>query len=176
METFHWIVIGIALFFLILILVLVGMMMNSQNKNNIFPPVKQSCPNGWVNDYSGNCFYVGQNGGTGFDLSANKTMYYKGENIYPIYVNNQSDNGTPGTTTAAIGWYNYYGNKGLTTTPPVSGTPSNISTTPTSTNYGFLNPNDKAWESNGSTGLCQQKRFANNNNIFWDGVSNTNQC
>lgn len=189
METFHWIVIGIALFFLIVILVLVGIMINSkQSKNNVFPPVQQSCPDLWMNDGSGNCFYVGQNGGSAFDLSANQTMYYKGDRNFPVYINNQSyidpadsektnklcaKNNATGvylkTDISACGWSN---SSSYINSLPFS-TPSTISN---NTNYAVFSPSDKAWSSNGAIALCEQKKFANNNNIYWDGVSNTNQC
>lgn len=176
METFHWIVIGIALFFLIIILVLVGIMMRSNLSNKIvFPPVQETCPNLWINDSSGNCYYVGQNGGSGFDLNANKTLYYKGDaKNFPVYVNNQIDNGSQGSAKDGLGWYDYYNNTSITNKPSFIGaTPSSIKI---DTNYAVISPNDPTWSTSDSTALCKQKKFANNNNIYWDGVSNTNQC
>jgi len=176
MEIFHWIVIGIALFFLIVILILVGIMMrNNLNNKIVFPPVQETCPNLWINDGSGNCYYVGKNGGSGFDLSANQTLYYKGDaKNFPVYINNQTDNGNRGTDKSGLGWYDYYNNSSIAKTPSFIGvSPASITY---NMNYAVISPNDPTWATNGSTALCKQKKFANNNNIYWDGVSNTNQC
>lgn len=162
METFHWIVMGIALFFLIIILVLVGLMMRRNMSNKIkFPPVQQTCPDLWVNDGSGNCYYVGQNGGSGFiNNTSDNTLSYKGDKSFPVYVNSKS------------AWKD---STGSTKSPSFVGTSLPSFITPNQ-NYATFNPNDTVWSKNGSLPLCQQKKFANNNNIYWDGVSNSNQC
>jgi hypothetical protein len=35
---------------------------------------------------------------------------------------------------------------------------------------------NKSWTSLGSTNTCQERTWANNYNILWDGVSNYNKC
>jgi len=160
METFHWIVMGIALFFLIIILVLVGLMMRRNMSNKIkFPPVQQTCPDLWVNDGSGNCYYIDNNGGSGF-VNTTTELSYKGDKAFPVYVKSKN------------AWKDSAGN-------PKS--PSFVGSNPPSfilptQNYAVFNPNDTLWSKNGVNPLCQQKKFANNNNIYWDGVSNSNQC
>lgn len=163
MEAFHWIVIGVALFFLIIILVLVGLMMRtSMSKNNIFPPVQQTCPDLWVNDGSGNCYYVGNNGGSGLTGTTSTQNAYSGDASFPIYVYN---NGS--------GWTN--SSNGDSSAPPY--VPSSLPSPLTgSSNYAVFKTSDTTWSNKGSVQLCQQKKFANNNNIYWDGVSNSNQC
>jgi hypothetical protein len=168
MEAFHWIVIGVALFFLILILVFVGLMMRTNmSNNNIFPPVQQTCPDLWVNDSSGNCYYVGNNGGSGLTGTNSTPNKYSGDASFPIYVyNNVHDNGTSGWTNSS--------NQSTSAPSYVPSTlPSNLTG---SSNYAVFKTSDTAWSNKGSIPLCQQKKFANNNNIYWDGVSNTNQC
>lgn len=39
-----------------------------------------------------------------------------------------------------------------------------------------FSPSDPAWTSGGLTALCAQNKWANQNNIIWDGVSNYNSC
>jgi hypothetical protein len=164
MEAFHWIVIGVALFFLILILVFVGIMMRTNmSSNNIFPPVQQTCPNLWMNDGSGNCYYVGNNGGSGIKTdSTSGVIKYTGDSSFPIYVYNN-----------VTGWTN---SKNIGVVKP-SYVPSVLPPplTPTS-NYAVFRTSDATWSDKGAVPLCQQKKFSNNNNIYWDGVSNTNQC
>ena len=48
MESFYLIVLGIATVILILILTFVGIMMKSQNAGTVFPPVANTCPDGWA--------------------------------------------------------------------------------------------------------------------------------
>lgn len=169
MEAFHWIVIGIALFFLILILVFVGLMMRtSMSKNNIFPPVQQTCPNLWINDGSGNCYYVGSNGGSGLKTdSTTGILSYTGDASFPVNVYN---------TVHAIGTSGWTNSSNMDTSAP-SYVPSILPSPLTaSSNYAVFKTSDTAWSTKGSIPLCQQKKFANNTNIYWDGVSNTNQC
>jgi len=37
-------------------------------------------------------------------------------------------------------------------------------------------PSDEKWLANGLTPICNQRKWANTNNIMWDGVSNYNSC
>lgn len=160
MNSFQMIVIGIALFLLIFILVIVGMMMrDNKSSKTVFPPVKQACPDLWMNDNDGNCYYVGKNKGSGFNTS-NNVLNYEGASNFPVYVYNQAN-----------GWTNSSG--GSTTQPKFTGnsTPTNLPA-----NYAIFNTSDPQWTSGGKTAVCQQKTFSNNNNIYWDGISNTNQC
>lgn len=180
MEAFHWIVIGVALFFLILILVFVGIMMRtSMSSNNIFPPVQQTCPNLWVNDGSGNCYYVGSNGGSGLTGSTTQTIKYTGDSSFPIYVynnNNKVDVGGTTSTTGSAIKTNWTNSKKIGVVAP-SYVPSTLPSPLTATsNYAVFRTSDTTWSNKGAVPLCQQKKFSNNNNIYWDGVSNTNQC
>ena len=39
-----------------------------------------------------------------------------------------------------------------------------------------IKPSDPKWLANGLTPICNQRKWANRNNILWDGVSNYNSC
>jgi hypothetical protein len=41
---------------------------------------------------------------------------------------------------------------------------------------GAINFSDAGWTANGKSTICQQKGWANNYGIQWDGVSNYNNC
>jgi len=45
-----------------------------------------------------------------------------------------------------------------------------------STDGTSINFSDAGWTSNGKSTICQQKSWANNYGIQWDGVSNYNSC
>lgn len=53
METFHKVVIGIALVILILLLVMVGVLLNKNKENTVYPPSATKCPDYWMEDQSG---------------------------------------------------------------------------------------------------------------------------
>lgn len=52
METFYLIVLGIAIVVLILILTFVGLLMQTGKKNLVYPPIANTCPDGWDIDGS----------------------------------------------------------------------------------------------------------------------------
>jgi hypothetical protein len=56
------------------------------------------------------------------------------------------------------------------------GIPSNPPLKNSITNTVIFNTNDPAWAIQGGTNICAQQKFANQYGIYWDGISNTNQC
>ena len=62
METFHKVVIGIALVVLIILLVAVGFLLNKTKDNMVYPPSANKCPDYWLEDPSG-CKMMGTNNG-----------------------------------------------------------------------------------------------------------------
>jgi len=161
MDSFQKIVLGISVFLLILILIGVGIMMSMQTSVKVFPPIQQPCPDGWNSDSSGNCYFVGKNGGKAI-LPNGKINTSTGSKItsqYPLYTA-KNDNGT---ITFASGDYAF----GIPSNPPLSNS---------ITNTVIFNTNDPAWSSQGGTNVCAQQKFANQYSIYWDGISNTNQC
>ena len=55
METFYLIVLGIAIVVLILILTFVGLLMQTGKKNVVYPPIANTCPDGWTVAADGSC-------------------------------------------------------------------------------------------------------------------------
>ena len=161
MDTFQKIILGISVFLLIFILIAVAMMMKLPTSTKVYPPIQQPCPDGWNSDSSGNCYFVGKNGGTAilkdgtYDEDVKKTI----ESDYPLYRAN-NDNGN---ITFASGDYPY----GLSQPPPIK---NSVKKTV------IFNIKDPYWASQGGQTICAQKKFANHFNIYWDGISNTNQC
>jgi hypothetical protein len=124
METFHTIVLSIAVVILILILTIVGIMLNNKKHDkSVFPPIKNSCPDYWTvgNAETQSCTINTKNAGK--------------NNIWKT----------------ADDMHGYNAN-------------------------GTVDFSDAGWTSKGGTALCNMKKWANNNNISWDGVSNFNGC
>ena len=59
MEPFYLIVLAIATIVLILLLTFIGSLMNKKNSKDIFPPVSNSCPDGWTHDAPNNACLFG---------------------------------------------------------------------------------------------------------------------
>ena len=88
MEAFYLIVLGVATVILILILTFIGILMQSQNKGQVWPPVVNTCPDKWAVDGSGNCI-IPQNVSTNTgglstaDISASLSDYLVSGNLDP---------------------------------------------------------------------------------------------
>ena len=64
-------------------------------------------------------------------------------------------------------------------TGSIYGTDNTINLNTNSTygfNNGIINFNDNGWSTGGTNALCNKKKWANMNNIVWDGVTNYNGC
>lgn len=55
MDSFKLTVLGIALFLLIVIFIIVGVLMKHNNTHSVFPPNASTCPNYWVETADGKC-------------------------------------------------------------------------------------------------------------------------
>jgi hypothetical protein len=161
MDSFQKIVLGISVFLLLFILIGMAYLMRKGVSNKVFPPVQQPCPDGWNTDSSGNCYFVGKNGGTAIMKNGkiNPTTGSQAVNHYPLYLATNNN----GKLTFTSGDFPF-GN--------VSNAPLNNSIT----NTVVLNTNDSSWAAQGGTNVCAQQKFANQFSIYWDGISNTNQC
>jgi len=63
MDYFYSVVIGIAVIFLILSLIAVGIALQNQGKNEVFPKHQSPCPDGWAIDGSTCTFNTNNDGG-----------------------------------------------------------------------------------------------------------------
>lgn len=116
MDPFYSIVIIVAIVFLILALIAVGMALQKQGKKDPFPRLQAVCPDGWAMTDT-HCIINSLNKGT---------------------VNTQSTSYPMGTNASSV-W-----------------------------SPGFAR--------NPAATLCDKRKWALNNGIAWDGVSNYNQC
>jgi len=162
MDSFQKTVLGISAFLLIFVLILVGYMMSVTNTDKVFPPVQQPCPDGWASDPSGNCYFIGKNGGTAF-LPGGVINTATAANIASEYPTLYSAKNMNGLITINSGTYP----SGIPSNPPLDNSVMNTI---------MFNKNDPKWITNGGQSICAQQKFANQYNIYWDGVSNTNQC
>ena len=150
MEPFYLIVLGIAIIIFILVLTFIGLLMQTGKTNMVYPPISNTCPDYWNIDGS-NCV------------------------IPPGAASATAMTGT--TAAIAVGDYNGVGNTGrfnnLSNLIQKLNVPKSSGTVVGTT---VFSPSDPAWTSGGLTALCAQNKWANQNNILWDGVSNYNSC
>jgi hypothetical protein len=193
MDAFQWIVLGIATVVLVLILVGIGYMMANQSYNIVFPPTQSTCPDSWVTDPSGTmCFYIGSNGGTAKkNLGTICTVTSKGAQTSSGNPITMPTDTNPVGTTVNKDFFNkmpqiYYARYDNT-----SGNvqlQSGIIVLPAAAQQQFANnfPGSKItcipffnlsdFKNSNKPPICAQQTFANQHQIYWDGVNNTNQC
>lgn len=159
MDSFQQLVLGISIIILILVLIGVGMMMRMETSVLVYPPIIQPCPDGWNSDSSGNCYFVGKNGGKAILPNGTMNNSVAISQQYPLYQATYEN----GQLDFSSGNYSF----GVSSNPPLN---------ESITNTVVFNTNDPAWAYQGGTNLCAQQKFANQYSIYWDGVSNTNQC
>ena len=162
MDAFQKIVLGISVFVLIVILIGFYYALNARSSSAMFPPVQQPCPDGWVMDSSGNCFFVGKNGGNAIQPNGiiKPSLVKDMTKMYPIY---QATNNNGVITFGSGVKYPF-------------DTPSNPPIDNSITNTVIFNINDSAWANQGGSIICTKRNFSNQYGIYWDGVTNTNQC
>ena len=138
MESFYLIVLGIAIVMLILVLTGIGLLMRTQTASSVYPPMANTCPDGWTIAADGSCNIPSTGPNMGFIIAG--TPYTTGVIQNSLIASNKKD-----------GPY-------------------------TSFSANSFSPTDAAWSSNKLSAVCQQKKWANTNNIVWDGISNYNSC
>lgn len=148
MPSFYYIVICIAVIFLILILTWLGIMINSSKTIIPFPPNSDNCPDFWVSDTNG-CKLPDATTGKNIG-SLNKII--KDETSYTAFIDISN---TPGLF------------KANGADPFTAGNKKYVDLITDGAVINFKHPD---WTT------CKKKRWANNYNITWDGVSNYNSC
>lgn len=146
MGLFYIIVTVIAIIFLILILTIIGVAMRYQDKNTVFPPVANDCPDFWTIASDGKSCTIP------VKEKKNVGTLYEGNSIKikPVTKDNTYEYTFP------------------TYTPGASGNLTSAAST--------INFADDAWSSQGQTAICAKKKWAVNWGISWDGVTNYNSC
>lgn len=166
-DPFYMYVVMGALAILVIVLIALGVMMSELQSTTLFPPTQNACPDYWDLSSNGQCIFphssdTDRNQGAGVIDPSNSTDPAS----YAIGVN------SPGFA-GVNGW-----GKQLS----VNNGTSAYSGSEVQADYIYVSLSDPS----GVTGManlypglstrCAQKKWANNNNIVWDGVSNFNGC
>ena len=89
MNYFYVVVIGIAVFFLILMLIAVGVSLQKQDKNDAFPSLQSVCPDGWAGSSNGlGCKMNSLNQGT-IDVYNENIDLRMGRNATNVWLKNE---------------------------------------------------------------------------------------
>ena len=159
-DPFYMAVITVAIIFLLIILISIGVMMSTLKSLDNYPPIQNTCPDYW--DISANASFctfptgtTSLNQGQNIKTSINGAVYLDGSSPFV-----QSWAPHLNMTSALGEKYQDRGNNA-----------NNFK-------YLQLNNNESGWQriSPGLTTRCAQKQWALNNGIVWDGVSNFNGC
>lgn len=149
MDSFYWIVLAIAVVFLIIGLTAVGMMLRHEDEEAVFPKSHAPCPDGWKQD-DGKC-------------------YLKDERSTGLNFANTFDSSNYGTISGTD--YKYLGLNMPSdlTIPQIFDITSNTNIDLDHDTYGFITFNPDAT-------ICQKKAWADHHKIRWDGITNYNNC
>jgi hypothetical protein len=162
MEFFYMIVLAIAILFLIIMLTYIGILMRYTDTKVAFPPIENDCPDYWVLASDGKSCTI--------PLSTEKnagTLYTSDNDSTSIDIKYAT---TYKTVDGDIKDDTY---SFPTYTPGLAYTTTNNQRQPGST----IDFTDDAWAgSKGLTSTCAKKYWANNWQITWDGITNTNTC
>ena len=154
MDAFQKIVLVVATIILITLLVIVGILLNRDNKNKNFPPNALVCPDYWKEVEENVC----------------QPDYIKNTNI------GDWNNANPGSIDNHIAESGkvYFG---------TDSTPSNATKYDDDNTYSVFEKKDddgnNIYKDNitlTGTETCKKKKWANHWNIKWDGITNYNSC
>ena len=148
MDSFYWIVLAIAVVFLIIGLTAVSMMLRHEDTEAIFPKSHAPCPDGWKSK-EGKC-------------------YFKDMRSTPEF-SSTFDSGNYGTQTGTDFRYLLLSMPTGVTMNDVFYTLSNTGIELDNSDYGCVTFNPDAT-------ICQKKAWANHHKIKWDGITNYNNC
>jgi hypothetical protein len=153
MELFYIIVTVIAIILLILILTIIGIAMRYQDKNTVFPPVSNDCPDFWTIAADGKSCSIPSDGK---------------KNVGTLYNPLAAPNDNRNIKIKSVTKDDSYTYTFPTYTPATNGNVTAAAST--------INFKDDTWSSQGQTAICAKKKWAVNWGITWDGVTNYNSC
>ena len=163
-DPFYMYVIMGALVILIIVLVALGVMMSELQSNTLFPPTQNACPDYWDLSSNGKCVFPhSSNSDRNQGAGVIKTSNAKNSSVHAIDIT------SPGFAKWGKELYVTDG----TTTYTGSGPQES---------YIYMSLSDASGVDGmsklypGLSTRCAQKRWAMNNNIVWDGVTNFNGC
>ncbi len=155
MDAFQKIVLVVATIILITLLVIVGILLNRDNKNKNFPPNALVCPDYWKEVGENECQPENTNIG---DWNWNDPNTNSSENPNPINASGKVYFGTDSTSSSATKYDD-------------------------DNTYSVFEKEDedgsKIYKDNitlTGTETCKKKKWANHWNIKWDGITNYNSC
>lgn len=161
MDSFYWIVLAIAVVFLIIGLTATGMMLRHEDEEAVFPKSHAPCPDGWKQK-GGKCYLKDKRANADAGLEFADTF---DSGNYGTHTPNQPYTHLetmPADITAT---------QIFKTTKNASGADS-VDTNKTKldqTDHGFITFNPEAT-------ICQKKAWADHHKIRWDGITNYNNC
>jgi hypothetical protein len=152
---------------LIIVLIALGVMMSELQSTTLFPPTQNACPDYWDLSSNGQCVFphatnTDRNNGSGVITNTQNSS------IYAIDVT------SPGFT-GANGWGKQLSVSDATAANTYNGSGAQQSYIHVS----LSDPSGIAGMAKlypGLTTRCAQKKWAVNNNLVWDGVTNFNGC
>lgn len=155
-----------ALVILILVLIGLGIMMSEIQSATLFPPTQNACPDYWDLAPNGQCVFPhasasDRNNGAPVMSNTNNPN----TSIYGIKVDSPGFNTWGPELSVNDGAGNFYTGASSTQNP-----------------YIYVSLSDASGQAGlkklypGLTTICAQKRWALNNGIVWDGVTNYNGC
>lgn len=147
MESFYWIVLMIAVVFMIIGLTASAMMLQHQSAEEVFPKSHSPCPDGWKHD-NGTCILHDQSSTDSSD--------------HILATTHNNFNSTVGLDIAS---YN---------TNPTSLTDKVVDVGGSSYAAGANSYSKFVFKSDATR--CQKKEWANHHGIKWDGITNYNNC
>ena len=91
METFHKVVIGIAVVVLIILLVAVGFLLNKTKDNMVYPPSANKCPDYWLEHPDGCKMKNLNNGVLSLENVTNPVVNFENKDANNYYLQTASD-------------------------------------------------------------------------------------
>lgn len=157
MDSFYVIVLSIAIVILILLLTFVGILMKKAKGADIFPPVTNMCPDYWdASSTPGVCILPPKRAGTSYNIGSLAVDAAAGAKMTKLTTTPAQIAGGDATQLK----YGYH--------------ESSSATDPTTFNMS----DTKGWADAypGYTLKCAHRKWAIDNGISWDGVTNYNGC
>jgi hypothetical protein len=173
MDDFYFYACVIALIILIILLAMIGIAISYSKKLLIYPPTYKNCPDYWTEGDG-----TTGNGQPGYCLFPNEASYRnRGDTDF-------TDNGNKALPSSSdyadLNELDYLAYTATSNGIPVSISDSNKGNI---TKYFVkMNGNDASWNTiyddayTGLTARCAKRKWAIDNGIVWDGITNYNGC
>ena len=173
MDDFYFYACVIALIILIILLAMIGIAISYSKKLLIYPPTYKNCPDYWTEGDG-----TTGNGQAGYCLYPNQATYRnRGDTDFAFNTNKALPSSSDYVELNKLAYVAYGNSAPFSASIIDSNTASSIDKY-----YIKMNGNDASWNSiygNSYTGLtarCAKRKWAIDNGIVWDGITNYNGC